>query len=197
MISSLVFLAAIASPIAYGATYDCGPGYVTFVIDRCSGGACDVTYRNPGQRAYHTRWNVSQVRSAIGRGCHPAKTAQDYRSEAARDEAAANALLAGKRRAGGSGTAGGGSVALGKYECYTYSDGELEAAMALNFTLYSGGRYVDFAGHPGTWSYSGGYVTMHGTGLNGQRLKYTPGTSGGRNPAHLMFSQGDSCDDVG
>lgn len=92
----------------------------------------------------------------------------------------------------------GGNVVLGKYECYTMgAGGELESAMSLNFTLYPGGRFADSAGRRGTWSYSGGYVSLRGTALNGRRLRYTAGVPHGDNPPHLTFSQGDSCDGVG
>lgn len=213
MISSLMFLALASQGITFGATYDCGPGYARFRVASCSAGVCTVDYANPGAQTRRIRMYQSQITTAIGRGCHTGKTAQDYRNDAARYEAQANALLAGSKRANvparvavvphnRAPAAGGGALVLGKYECYTLSGGELESAMADNFTLYRGGRFIDYTGHPGSYSYSGGVVTFSGTGLGGHRAKYAPGVPHSNNPPHISFlnangEEYDSCDGQG
>jgi len=204
--ASLILGLLASHGIAYNAAYDCGPNYATFTVTGCSGAVCDVSYTNPHQAARRVRMYRSQIATAIARGCHPAKSAQDYRDEAARYEARANALLHPARaqvavRPAPRRPAGGGLV-LGRYECYTYSGGELESAMALNFTLYGGGSFADASGHRGTYAYAGGVVTFSGTGLGGHRAKYTPGVPHSNNPPHITFLQsngdeGDSCDGVG
>jgi hypothetical protein len=215
MIASLIFLALTSPGIVFGTTYDCGPGYATFEVASCSGGVCNVAYTNPGKATRSVRMYRSAVATAISRGCHPAKSAQDYRNEAAQDEARARAIMSGsvpatranrgvvvvRRPAKPAAGGGGGAIVLGKYECYTLGNG-LESAMAENFTLYGGGRFTDYTGHAGTYAYSGGYVTFSGTGLSGHRLKYTPGVPGSNNPPHLTFmrsngDEGDSCDGKG
>lgn len=209
MFASLLLALLASQGITYDATYDCGPGYATFTVRECAGAVCDVSYANPGQATRRVRLNRSQIATAITRGCHPAKSAQAYRDEAVRYEARANALLhphpaapvAPAARIARVAPAGGGLV-LGKYECYTYSGGELESAMALNFTLFGGGGFADASGHRGTYRYAGGMVTFAGTGLGGHRAKYTPGVPHSNNPPHITFLQsngdeGDSCDGVG
>ena len=135
MFASLILGLLASQGIAYNATYDCGPNYATFKVMSCSAGICDVYYTNPGRATRHERLYQSQLTTAISRGCHTGKTAQDYRDEAAQDEARANALLHQNPAAQRpvplrpvvrrpAAPAGGGLV-LGKYECYTYSGGEL------------------------------------------------------------------------
>jgi hypothetical protein len=216
MIASFVLLALTSPGIVFGTAYDCGPNYATFTVNACSGGVCDVSYTNPGpgQPARRVRMYRSQIATAISRGCHPAKSVQAYQNEAAQYEARAHALLAGSQPtstvthstsstvAQPRTTAGSGSLVLGKYECFTLGGSGLESAMAENVTLYSGGRFADYTGHPGTYGYSGGMVTFSGTGLSGHRAKYTPGVPHSDNPPHLTFlrdngDDGDSCDGVG
>lgn len=203
MFASLLLALLASQGIAYHAPYDCGPGYATFTVMDCSGAVCDVAYANPGQPTRRVRMYRSQIATAIARGCHPVKSAQAYRDEAARDEARADALLRSHPTVPATRTVpAGGGLVLGKYECYTYSGGELESAMALNFTLFGGGSFADASGHRGTYRYAGGVVTFGGTGLGGHRAKYTPGVPHSDNPPHITFLQsnsdeGDSCDGVG
>lgn len=199
MISSLMFLALASQGITLGATYDCGPGYARFRVATCSAGVCTVDYANPGAQTHRIRMYQSQITTAISRGCHTGRTAQDYRNDAARYEAQANALLAGSKRGNAPAR---GALVLGKYECYTLSGSELESALAENFTLYGGGRFADYTAHPGTYAYSGGIVTFSGTGLGGHRAKYTPGVPHSNNPPHITFlnangEESDSCDGQG
>lgn len=211
MFASLILGLLASQGIAYNATYDCGPNYATFKVMSCSAGVCDVYYTNPRQATRHIRMYQSQITTAISRGCHSGKTAQEYRNEAAADEARANALLHPNpavrrpvplRPAMHPAAPAGGGLVLGRYECYALSGGELESAMALNFTLYGGGSFADYSGHRGTYRYSGGIVMFSGTGLGGHRAKYTPGVPHSNNPPHITFLQsngdeGDSCDGVG
>jgi hypothetical protein len=183
VIATFVLLALTSPGIVFGTAYDCGPNYATFTVNACSGGVCDVRYVNPGQPARRVRMYRSQIATAISRSRHPAKSVQDYQNEAAQYEAQAHALLAGSQPtrtvthstrstvAQPRTSSGGGSLVLGKYECYTLGGSGLESAMAENVTLYSGGRFADHAGNPGTYRYSGGMVTFSGTGLSGHRAK--------------------------
>lgn len=213
LISLVFFLATISHGIDVGSTYDCGPGYASFKVLQCSGGICEVSYQNPGQAARRTRMNESVIRTAISRGCH-VNSVKYYQDQAAAAEARANALLAGgapphgaarpvaaQRAASHVLSASGPGLVLGKYECYILSGGELEATFATNFTLLPGGRFTDYEGHPGTYTYSAGWLTLRGTGLNGQRLRYTPGVPHSNHPPNLTYVRNgedrESCDGSG
>jgi hypothetical protein len=95
----------------------------------------------------------------------------------------------------------GGPMAMGRYECWAYSGGHLEAAMMENFSLSGGGRYADAGGHAGTYSVNSGLLMFHGGGLNGVQAKYIPGVPGSANPPHMQFigsrGSGDECDGKG
>lgn len=210
LISLVFFLAAITHGIDVGGTYDCGPGYVSFRVLQCSGGICDVSYQNPGQAARRTRMYESAIRTAISRGCH-VNSVKYYQNQAAAEEARANALLAGNAPARVAvrpsralthvRSASGSGLVLGKYECYILSGGALEATLAVNFTLFPGGRFTDYENNSGTYSYANGWVTLHGTGLNGQRLRYTAGVVHSNHPPNLTYVRNgedrESCDGEG
>ena len=96
---------------------------------------------------------------------------------------------------------GGGAIVLGKYECYQLSMGELESVAMVNFTLHPGGRFTDIDGHPGTYTVSGNWITLHGTGLNGQRLRYVQGVPHSHHPPNFTYVRNgedrESCDGQG
>jgi hypothetical protein len=113
--------------------------------------------------------------------------------------AAAFVALAG---CGHGGNGGSSPVVLGSYECYTLGGSGLESAMSENFTLQSGGSFVDASGASGGFDFADGIVTFHGTALDGQRAKYVAGIPNSDNPPHLSFlrengDEGDSCDGKG
>jgi hypothetical protein len=85
----------------------------------------------------------------------------------------------------------------GKYECWTYSGGRLEAAMALNFEILDAHRYRDSGGTVGAYDFNAGTANLmfRGGGLNGQQAKYeqasNPPTKS--QPPTVTLRNGDSC----
>lgn len=218
MLLSLWMLFALAAP-ALGTTYDCGPNYASFKVLACANGVCTVDYTNPRQPTRRTRMYQKSIQTALAHGCH-AENVNSFKAQAARFEANAAAMLRNTfmlRRAAARPamrTAStqsytrprtqpqtGRAIVLGKYECYQLSMGELESVAMVNFTLHAGGRFTDIDGHPGTYSVSGNWVILHGTGLNGQRLRYTQGVPHSNHPPNLTYVRSgedrESCDGQG
>ncbi len=203
---SLLFCASVAiahaaqGGIVYNALYDCGPGRNQFTVLGCNGNLCTIFYPKgnggAGFRSTLGRESLAEsIDGSYGGSRPPCRIAGKV------VHAATHAKLhpAAPRRA--QAPVSGGPIAAGRYECYTLSGGELEAAMMENFSI-GNGRYRDAGGHAGSYSTSGGVITFHGGGLDGRRAVYVPGRVGSNNPPHVKFllgrgGYGDECDGKG
>jgi hypothetical protein len=191
--------ALAASGIVYNALYDCGPGRNQFKVLNCSGNLCTLLYPNGnGGKGFTSKIDRESLAESIN-GTYGG-TRKPCTSSGKVVKAHTTPYLvstAPKTPAPFS----GGPMVMGRYECWTYTGGHLEAAMMENFSLAGGGRYTDAGGHAGTYSVSSGLLTFRGGGLNGMRAKYIPGVPGSANPPHMQFigsrGSGDECDGKG
>ena len=86
----------------------------------------------------------------------------------------------------------------GKYECYTFTDGELTPAGILNFQILGPHHYRDINGHVADYSFDAKSATLvfHGGTLNGQAATYeqTANPPAKTQPPTVTFKvSGDSC----
>jgi hypothetical protein len=191
--------AAAAGTIVFNALYDCGPGRNQFKVLNCNGNICTLFYPNGnGGRGFTSkiaRGPLAETINGTYGGTYKPCTINGNVVKAPTTPS----MVAASRPPRP--VAAGGAIVMGRYECWTYTGGHLQAAMMENFSLAAGGRYTDAGGHAGTYSVSGGVLTFHGGGLNGVRGKYVPGVPGSANPPHVQFignrGSGDACDGKG
>jgi hypothetical protein len=192
--------ASAASGIVYNALYDCGPGGNQFKVLNCDGNICTLFYPNGnGGRGFTSKIARGPLAETINGTYGGRYKPCTINGKVVKAPNAPSQLAAAppKRPAAYS----GGAMVMGRYECWTYTGGHLQAAMMENFSLAGGGRYTDAGGHAGTYSVSGEVLTFHGGGLNGVHGKYIPGVPGSANPPHVQFigsrGSGDACDGKG
>jgi hypothetical protein len=206
IVTSLVFGAFTATQasaggsIVYNALYDCGPGGNQFKVLNCNGNICTLFYPNGnGGRGFTSKIARGPLAESINGTYGGTRKPCTINGKVVKAPTTPSMLAAAppKKPAPYS----GGPMVMGRYECWTYTGGHLQAAMMENFSLAGGGRYADAGGHAGTYSVSSGLLTFHGGGLNGVRAKYIPGVPGSANPPHMQFigsrGSGDECDGKG
>ena len=189
-----------ASGIVYNALYDCGPGGNQFKVLNCNGNICTLSYPNGnGGRGFTSKIDRESLAESIN-GTYGG-TSKPCTINGRVVKAHTTPYVVAAAPAHKPAAFSGGPMVMGRYECWTYTGGHLEAAMMENFSLAGGGRYTDAGGHAGTYSASSGLLTFHGGGLNGVQGKYIPGVPGSANPPHMQFigsrGSGDECDGKG
>jgi hypothetical protein len=188
-----------AGGIVYNALYDCGPGGNQFKVLNCDGDICTLLYPNGnGGRGFKSKIAREALAESINGtyGGTRKPCTINGKLVKAPTKVAMNPVAPKKPQ-----PKPGGPMVMGRYECWTYSGGHLEAAMMENFSLAGGGRYTDAGGHAGTYAVSAGVLTFHGAGLNGLQGRYIAGVPGSANPPHVQFigarGSGDNCDGKG
>lgn len=185
----------------YNALYDCGPGRNQFKVLGCNGNLCTVFYpRGNGGTGFRSTIDRESLAESIN-GTYGG-TRPPCRISGRVVHASTQATLHPVAPRPPAGTVSHGPIVLGRYQCFTLSGGELEAALMENFSILGNGAYRDAGGHVGTYSTSGGVMTFHGGGLNGVRAQYVSGRVGSDNPPHIKFllprgGFGDQCDGKG
>lgn len=189
-----------ASGIVYNALYDCGPARNQFKVLNCNGNLCTVLYPNGnGGKGFTSKIDRQSLAESINGTYGGTRKPCTINGKVVKAPTTVSTVATAppKKAAPSS----GGSLSMGRYECFAYSGGHLQAAMMENFSLAGGGRYTDAGGHAGTYSVSSGLLTFHGGGLNGVQAKYIPGVPGSANPPHVQFigarGSGDECDGKG
>ena len=90
-------------------------------------------------------------------------------------------------------------VYRGPYQCFTENGKQLEARMALNFTIVDDHRYRDWAGHSGTYEFDANGLTLafKGGALDGQGATYHQASdppTHSEPPAITLMNAGERCD---
>jgi hypothetical protein len=211
-----------AAEIAFGVVYTCVDQVgrkAQIKVLRCKGNQCRVFYLNaytPGG-GFETNLDRESVLDMLNGTHGPACTPPGGAAAPARVEQApapppviADAPPAAVQRPNGAVVmhtpaprpVNGGGLTLARYECYTYSGGRLNSALAENFSLAGAGRYTDAGGAGGTFTYdaASGQLAFHGAALNGQHATFHPGIQPFKNhPPTVAFPlrdghDGDTCD---
>ncbi len=190
---------AAQAGFVYNALYDCGPGRNQFKVLSCSGNLCTLFYpKGNGGVGFKTTIDRESLAESIN------GTYGGTRKPCTISGAVVHAPTNTQRRPAPVPVRAkvvSGPIVAGRYECYAYSGGHLEAALMENFSIGGGGSYRDAGGHAGTYATSGGIMTFHGGGLNGVQARYIPGQVGSANPPHIQFvsarGSGDECDGKG
>jgi hypothetical protein len=193
-------LSSAASGIVYNALYDCGPGRNQFKVLNCNGNLCTVLYPNGnGGKGFTSKIDRESLAESINGTYGGTRKPCTINGKVVKAPTSVSMVATAppKKPAPSS----GGPLSMGRYECWAYAGGHLQAAMMENFSLAGGGRYADAGGHAGTYSVSSGVLTFHGGALNGVQGKYIPGVPGSANPPHVQFigarGSGDECDGKG
>lgn len=202
-IASIAFTAAQAygaAGIVYNALYDCGPGHNQFKVVDCNGNICTIFYPNGnGGQGFKSKIDHESLAESINGtyGGTSKPCTIDGKFLKAPTKVALNPPAPKKPEP----LKRDGPIVMGRYECWTYTGGHLEAAMMENFTFSGAGRYSDATGHVGTYSVTAGSIAFRGAALNGVQAKYIQGKVGSPNPPHVQFigarGSGDECDGKG
>jgi hypothetical protein len=198
------FGTALSAPaqggIVYNALYDCGPNANQFEVLNCDGNICTLLYpKGNGGRGFKSKIARDALAESINGtyGGTRKPCTINGKFVKAPTKLALNPPAPKKRQP----PKPGGPMVLGRYECWAYTGGHLEAAMTENFSLAGGGRYTDAGRHAGSYAVTSGTITFHGAALNGVQAKYIQGRVGSPNPPHVQFigarSSGDECDGKG
>jgi hypothetical protein len=188
--------------IVYNAVYECpgmGHTFVPIVVLSCGANdQCKISYpKGNGGRGFTSMINKKSLTESINGTSVGSYGKCTVNGKYVRAETVVWAPL----HTAAPAVKYGGAMVMGRYECWTYSGGRLEAAMMENFTLYGGGRYTDAGGHSGSYTVSGGMITFRSAALNGVRGGYIQGRVGSNNPPHVQFvnahGNGDECDGKG
>jgi hypothetical protein len=186
--------------IVYNALYDCGPGRNQFKVLNCNGSLCTLLYpKGNGGAGFKTTIDRESLAESINGTYGGTRKPCTINGKVVKapTQAALNPLAPKKPQPPNP----GGPMVTGRYECWTYTGGHLEAAMMENFSLAGGGQYKDAGGHAGTYAVSSGLITFRGAALNGVQARYIQGVPGSANPPHIQFlgsrGSGDECDGKG
>ena len=193
----LLAAATVASTFTPG-VYDCGPYRNKFEIRTCDSRVCNLFTYNQGTSGagFTSTMDLASLQTMLSSGAPGGTACRMVRNSTGRTVGAAlpgaDAYKPKVIKAG--------SVAPGRYECFTFSGGHLYAAMSENFTILGSSAYRDWSGRTGAYSFSAGSQTIafRGAALGGRRAKYRAGWNAAT-PTNVTFYNprgelADSCD---